>query len=428
MILLIVLFDKYYDNQLRFIFGSAKQKCLHDLIQNHRRSLIEDKLFERRIVDIIDSLIINKKNNTNVSIGNDNLKANHDTGTTSTAGQIRTYKEEEYFNDIKEMKEQLVVFFTNQKINNKYELFIDNLDVISDYPIDDYKRTIIALTNAAIYINNDIKDSDNNTIFQITLMIKPNMIPIILNANDTAHKATMLDNNTININWYTNNEVRKSDLFVLIDKHIMTQQKRAYNIEYSIGKCWDYYFVSHKKNELTSFLFEYSFYKPRNLLCIIQKIQQSIKDKPFISINDIDISILSSYREYLFNELYDIISMNIKSNIKERYIECISRFIEYMEIANNQEFAFNEFVNYLDIFDNTKSIDIRFLIQFMYDNNIIYFTECYNNIIIMNKSWENDNNFRSNQRVYERMCAKNVMLCLSNPFYIKKTIKRTKKE
>ncbi|MFA6761223.1 MAG: hypothetical protein WCR69_09290 [Sulfuricurvum sp.] len=277
---------------------------------------------------------------------------------------------------------------SNIKVKNNHILFIDGIDIRPDnISFNDYLECIKGLANAVWELNNDffptIKDSKGR--IRIVMLLRPD----IFESLGLQNLNTKLRSNSVFLNWVTEyRNYKSSKIFSLIDNILNSQQE--YKKE--LGECWYYYFNFDAENtnkfsfkKPTSFIqfLRYSYYRPRDIITMLDMIKQdaaSNPEKKQFTLSDFKKSITKTdYSNYILGEIKDQLLFYYQ---QEEY----NIFLKFFEFLNGKSsFTYDEYINiYSEYSEYLKSISgdrpkftatANEFLQFLYDLNVIGYIE-----------------------------------------------------
>ncbi|HZF61031.1 MAG TPA: hypothetical protein VEZ52_05340 [Desulfovibrio sp.] len=282
------------------------------------------------------------------------------------------------------LRKQFEEAFRSIKLVKNHIIFIDGIDVRpQNIPHEEYLDCVRGLANAIWSVNNDffanIKDSHGR--MKVVLLVRPD----IFNLLGLQNQNTKMRDNSVLLDWRTKYpEYRKSELFLLADKILSSQQESK--LEH--GQAWDHYFpfkveskMKKANDSFISFL-RFSLFRPRDIVTMINIMKLSAlerdKEASHFIVNDFDSpTFRRAYSTYMLGEIKDQISFYHTPEDYEDFL----RFFSYLDGKtrfNYEEYTvfFEQF--YDEIISKKRQIPKFFgspedFLQFLYELSII----CY---------------------------------------------------
>ncbi len=271
------------------------------------------------------------------------------------------------------------------KLPKHHLLFIDGIDIRpSDIPYPEYLECVKGLANAVWSLNNDvfanIKDSKGR--LRVMLLIRPDIFDSLGLQN---MNSKMRDNSVI-LDWGTTyKEHRRSNLFVVTDRLLASQQE----VKLPQGAAWDHYFpfdasnVHETMQVPTSFItmLRRSLYRPRDILSMLQILRENFisegknENQVFTEADFLSPAFTRKYSDYLLGEVKDHISFYYASGD----YELLLKFFQFLN--GRSRFTYSEYLvaysAYEDFISRGAFQKPRFcgspdeFLQFLYELNVI---------------------------------------------------------
>jgi len=281
------------------------------------------------------------------------------------------------------------------KLERNYVLFIDGIDTRpSTISYGEYLNCIKGLVDAVLMMDSDffpsIKGSPGR--LRIVLLVRPD----IINSLGLQNLNSKLRDNSVLLNWDTQYPShRNSHLFNVADNILRWQQIESLER----GEAWDYYFPFNAvdlraKHELFSSFIEllrYSLYRPRDIIVMLQILQQNFKNSGKSEEDVFQLADLQSPKlkkeiaEYFLGEIKD----QMMFYYSEEEYEIFKKFFEYLR--GRVEFDYSQYSRaYKDLirFISESNYELpQFcqssdtFLQFMYNLNVICYKESAGNEI-----------------------------------------------
>ena len=308
--------------------------------------------------------------------------------------------------------------FSELKLKENHLLFMDGLDIRpGTIPFNEYLECVKGLANAIWSLNTDffanIKDSKGR--FRAVCLIRPD----IYNSLNLQNASNKLRDNAVFLDWRTQYpEYKNSQIFLLSDKLLASQQTN----KYELGVVWDFYFPfsfssndPNKENDPAFIEFlRMSYSRPRDIISIIQILQEKIKSEGKNPLSFTKEDYLSSYFQNSYSEY---LMCSIKDQLAFYYSEeDYDLFLHFFSFLKGKiDFSYEEYTNaytaYSNYIHNNNPNNIPSFIQtaekflqFIYENNIICFIEDTNRSPLFRWCYRERSmsNMRPKVRLYSR--------------------------
>ncbi|HVC61218.1 MAG TPA: hypothetical protein VND19_12755 [Acetobacteraceae bacterium] len=238
------------------------------------------------------------------------------------------------------------------KLDENQILFVDGIDIRPDsVPYDEYLDCVKGLATAVWSVNNDFFPSIRDSVgrMRVILLVRPD----IFNSLGLQNRNTKLKDNSVVLDWKTTYEAhRSSDIFKMADRLFSAQQDHVM----PSGACWDHYFpfdaatvnypLEQHRRYFTSFiiLLRYSFHRPRDILTILDFLQQLhvSKGSPNLVFKYEDLftpDFRRAYGHYALGEIKD--SLSFYYDVSE--FDAFLKFFEYLD--GRHKFNYEEYVS-----------------------------------------------------------------------------------
>jgi len=300
-----------------------------------------------------------------------------------------TFSESHFQVNLRYIQKSFEDAFRALKLTRNHILFIDGIDIRpSSIEYNDYLECVKGLANAVWNVNNDffanIKDSKGR--LRVVLLVRPD----IFTSLGLQNQNNKIRDNSAVLSWLTTYpEYRNSDLFLVTDRLLSSQQKG----DLPPGMTWDYYFpydapeVESRQRHRSAFIsfLRFSLYRPRDIVTIlsIQKenfIEQGRGASEVFSADDFtNPAFTRKYSDYILGEVKDHMAFYHTS---ERY-ELFLKFFQYLQ--GHQRFTYQEFLSAFEAYGKFLKANVKdmppfcetpdIFLQFLYDLNVICFVE-----------------------------------------------------
>ena len=274
------------------------------------------------------------------------------------------------------------------RLENNHILFIDGIDIRpSGIPYLEYLDCVKGLANAVWEVNNDffptVKGGKGRC--RVVLLIRPDIFESIGLQNQNAK----IRDNSVFLDWKTEYARHRSSKIFEVANHLLEVQQEPL-LNQNLGECWDSYFPWDSPNVYdnyttpTSFInfLRWSYYRPRDIVTLLQLLQSSTEDKKkrSFSLEDFEAkNFQRSYSNYLLGEVKDQLSFYYEDSDYEIFL----KFFEFLRGADKFDYqkyliAYNSTKEYIDSTSNPAPKFMNTaneLLQFLYDLNVLCFIE-----------------------------------------------------
>jgi len=265
-------------------------------------------------------------------------------------------------------------------------LFIDGIDYRpNSISYTDYIECVKGLGEAVWQLNTEFfgKIRDTKGRVKVVLLVRPDVFHELNLYNSNSR----LQDNCVFLDWSTTEkEYKESQLYELSGRYFSAQQ----SFKTTASEAWEHYFFTPQSAGYTfKRLLKLSFHKPRDILTYIKITKKhSTRGKSGTQINfNEDIStnpaVSREFSDYLLGEVRNYAAFYMHGEDFQKYIKFF-QFLDGQQRFNFDQFstAFHNFKNWAngEKFDATTYLrDPESLLQFLYDVNVIGYSETIEN-------------------------------------------------
>lgn len=287
------------------------------------------------------------------------------------------------------------------KLNKNITIYVDGIDTRpSSVSYDQYLNCIKGLANAIWNLNADILSTlDSKFKLKIVMLLRPDIFASLGMSNLT----NKLQDNSVFLDWRTRYPTyRNSLIFEMADRLFAKQQD--FDIS-EVGKAWDHYCPWTTKSTNESRECDYSFInflrnsyaRPRDILVQVQ-LMKKMSPRPSLdvfSISDFqNEEFKAAYSEYLLGSLRDELLFYYPEDEFDDFL-AFFKFLRGKGRFSHAEYR-RAYMNYSEYL-KTKELEHGFahdedsFLQFLYDKNVISYTDITENKIFHRYSYREKN-------------------------------------
>lgn len=382
VILLLLMSDKIYKTEDRSVFNGKSFSKLKEAIDEFYYSAFKPEI--KSAIEFVEQA----KDSASMIF-------KYLSGEMGISKEIK-FNDTRFQSNLMFLEKQFIDALEGIKINKKYIIFIDGIDVRPDnINYDEYLECIKGLAQAVWMLNTSTFQS--NEILKnlkIMLLIRPD----IFDQMGLHNMNNKLNDNCVLLEWKTSyQDYRTSGLFEIVDKLFRSQQDDQKLRGSKVGKTWDHYFpfkvFNYKEQAYTDSSFipflRYSFYRPRDILAYLSIMKKYCKpDQTVFGLEDFNHSqVQKEYSNYLLVEIRDNLAFYHPASdfdLFRNFFQYLKPYVDskWKEFGyDNFVHAYNDFIEHICTQENSKPLIFQsadYVLQLLFELNIIAYIEDYN--------------------------------------------------